>query len=84
MTRSDTFSVFSAGAQLLGRDIAKIASQETLESIKAVLTQQIDLQERSLLLRQMSNVLGADSSSDCLNLIESILSGLQKSGAIIS
>ena len=76
ITEDDDFDYRKAGARMLGRDIAKLSSDETLAFIKALLKTETDEQKRYKLVESMSRGKYAYDFDECLELLESLNFGI--------
>lgn len=65
-----------AGARMLGRDIAKLSSEETRNFIRALLKKEIGEQKRYKLVESMSRGQYGYDFDECLALLESLNTGL--------
>jgi predicted nucleotidyltransferase len=76
---AENFTIFIAGATLLGRDIKRILSEspKTLETFIDILQAELDVEEESALINQMLETHGALKYEEVLAALQSLLNQLR-------
>ena len=77
LRETDEFNEIYASCQLLGRDIAKISSKETLDFLVSILEAEISKGIDSALLPELQKKASAEDSNEPMTLIEYLLKGLK-------
>lgn len=78
LTEHEDYTYRKAGARMLGRDIARLSTSETLEFIKVLLQTETGEQNRHKLVEDMSRGKYAYDFDECLELLESLYLGINE------